>query len=171
MIRPNLIDTGAKWQSASAFLSMSVAAIIGGGAHAETWRTYHNTRFGTTAQFPAGWTMGQPPANNDGRDFSSPDKRATMVVSGIFSTQPREDEFASRAKPDEGETITYEKRGAGWIVVSGTKGDMIFYRKSILTCGDTIWNDLSIEYPATDKAKYDALVDTRGRFAARGPRL
>jgi serine/threonine-protein kinase len=138
---------------------MSIAALITSGAHAETWRTYHNTRFGTTAQYPAGWTMGPPPQNNDGREFSSPDKRASIVIAGIFSTLPREDEIASRAKPEDGETITYAKRGAGWIVVSGTKGDIIFYRKSTLTCGDTIWNDLSIEYPAADKAKYDALVE------------
>jgi hypothetical protein len=62
------------------------------------------------------------------------------------------------AKPLIGETITYEKRGPEWIVVSGTKGDRIFYKKSILTCHDTIWNDLWSEYPDADKQKYEALV-------------
>jgi hypothetical protein len=66
--------------------------------------------------------------------------------------------MAFKAEPAEGETISYEKRGPRWIAVSGTLGDRIFYRKSILTCGDAIWNDVSIAYPAIDKEKYDALV-------------
>ncbi len=128
-------------------------------ANAESWRIYHNTRFGATAQIPANWSMDPAPENNDGRSFTSPDKRAKIVIAGIFAGTPRPDEdIALRAKPNDGEVVTYEKRGIRWIVVSGTKGNVIFYRKSILTCGNSIWNDFSIEYPFAEKEKYDALV-------------
>ena len=43
-------------------------------------------------------------------------------------------------------------------MVSGTRGDTIFYAKHILSCGDQIWNNVHLEYPATEKAAYDALV-------------
>lgn len=126
---------------------------------AEGWRTYRNSRFGATAQFPANWAMDPEPDNNDGRSITSPDKRAKIVIAGIRAEiDAPDDDIALRAKPNEGEVITYQKRAKGWIVVSGTRGDTIFYRKSILTCGGSIWNDLSIEYPSADQEKYDALV-------------
>jgi hypothetical protein len=67
------------------FMLASMAILVAASAGAETWRTYHNTRFGTTAEVPASWKMGPPPENNDGRAFSSPDGRAAIIISGIFS--------------------------------------------------------------------------------------
>jgi serine/threonine-protein kinase len=136
--------------------SAAILAVV--GARAESWRSYHNTRFGTTADVPQSWTMGRPPQNNDGRGFTSPDKRAEIIVSGMFHVLSREEELAIMLEPNQGEAITYQKQGPGWIVVSGVKGDRIFYRKSILSCRDTIWNDVSIEYPAAEKEKYERLV-------------
>ena len=60
--------------------------------------------------------------------------------------------------PDDGATITYRHRGKRVLIVSGVRGDTVFYRKSILSCRDQIWNSVSIEYPAARKAAYDALV-------------
>ncbi len=112
--------------------------------------------------------MDRPPDNNDGRSFTSPDKRAKIVIAGIRGDVLNED-IELRANPNDGEIVTYEKRGPRWIVVSGIKGKMIFYRKSILTCGDSIWNDLSIEYPATEKEKYDMLVKHVSASLLGGP--
>jgi hypothetical protein len=139
-------------------LSAALLVALANGAQAGVWRTYHNTRFGTKADVPASWTMGPPPQNNDGRSFTSPDKRAEITISGIFANIGSNDELASRLIATEGETITYKKRQDKWVVVSGAKGDRIFYRKTVLSCDDTIANDLSIEYPAADKEKYDPLV-------------
>lgn len=135
-----------------------LAILAASSASAENWRAYHNARFGTTAEVPASWRMGAPPENNDGRVFTSPDGRAEIVVSGMFSIGPRSEEFALRLGPLEGETIEYERRGKDWLVVSGIKDDKIFYRKSLLSCGDTIWNSVFLEYPASEKEKYDPLV-------------
>ena len=139
-------------------LSAALLVALANGAQAGVWRTYHNTRFGTTADVPASWTMGPPPQNNDGRFFTSPGKRAEITISGIFANIGSNDELASRLIATEGETITCKKRQDKWVVVSGAKGDRIFYRKTVLSCDDTIANDLSIEYPAADKEKYDPLV-------------
>ncbi|MEF3365514.1 hypothetical protein V3H18_03085 [Methylocystis sp. 9N] len=140
------------------FLAVVLAAFAAQSASAESWRAYHNPRFGTTAEVPQGWRMGAPPENNDGRVFTSPDGRAEIIVSGMFSIGPRKEEFALRLGPLEGETIEYERRGRDWLVVSGVKGEKIFYRKSLLSCRDTIWNSVFLEYPASEKDKYDPLV-------------
>ena len=139
-------------------LLASIAILLAGGARAESWRSYHNERFGTTADAPANWTMGPEPENDDGREFTSPDQHAQLTISGIFANVDANDELASRLEAGQGETITFKKRQGKWVVVSGTKGDRIFYRKTLLSCGDQVANDLFIEYPAAEKEKYDALV-------------
>jgi serine/threonine-protein kinase len=132
--------------------------IYASSVSAESWRSYHNDRFGTTADVPAGWKMEPPPANDDGRIFTSPDGRAELVVNGMFANVADPDELGSRLEPLEGETITYKQRKGNWVVVSGVKGDKIFYRKTLLSCRNTVANNLSIEYPAAEKEAYDALV-------------
>lgn len=137
-----------------------IAILFTFGANAETWRTIHTARFGTTAEVPANWVMDPPPENDDGRVFRSPNGRAQIIVSGIYAIEEgtNAEKMASEGEPEIGTTITYEKRGPDWKVISGIKGGRIFYMKSILTCHDTIWNHLWIEYPEDEKHKYDALV-------------
>ena len=136
-----------------------VASLLCAGvASAEQWRHYKNVRFGASADIPAGWKALPPPENGDGQVFESPDGQATITVSGIFGTESVAEEIALRAKPNSGEAVTYKAVGATSVVVSGTKGDAIFYRRSLASCGNEIWNDLSIEYPAARKADYDAIV-------------
>ncbi|MGA8172082.1 MAG: hypothetical protein WB816_14795 [Methylocystis sp.] len=118
------------------------ASLLTSGARAGDWRVYHNDRFGVTADAPADWITDPPPANNDGQVFVSPDKRARLTISGILVISPREEDFASLLAPNDGETVTYKKRGSASVIVSGIKGDRIFYRKSILSCRGGIWNDI-----------------------------
>ena len=128
-------------------------------ALAASWRSYHNERFGTTADVPADWHAGEPPANGDGLVFTSPDGDATITVFGSLNISDTIAEaFSVYEAPNDGETITYHHRDKRAVVVSGTHGDRIFYRKSILSCGDMVWNSVSIEYPVADKKAYDALV-------------
>ena len=60
--------------------------------------------------------------------------------------------------PSEGETITYKHREPRSIVISGTRGDRIYYAKSMLSCRDNVWNSVRIEYPAARKETFDSLV-------------
>jgi hypothetical protein len=83
------------------------SALVAAGA--ENWRTYHNTRFATTAQIPADWRPRRVPENNDGREFVSPAEPAKIIASGIFSLAPQAEEIASRAEAGNGETIPYHE--------------------------------------------------------------
>lgn len=155
---------GSKLRSMATIAAVFYASAL----YAEGWRSYHNARFGTTAVAPKDWTMGEPPENDDGRVFTSPDNRAEIIVSGSFRAFQKEQEIADRLAPGDGESITYKKTGKDWLVVSGTKGDRIFYRKSLLSCNGAIWNNLSIEYPASEKKKFDPLVTRVARSLRPG---
>ena len=143
----------------AALLVLAVLALAPFAAEAQGWRTYVNPRFGTTAEVPRDWRPGRPPDNNDGLAFVSPDSLSTITVSGGFQVLDTIAEaLRLRAEPNEGERITYRHQTARSIVVSGLRGEHIFYRKSILSCRDTIWNSVSIEYPAARKQAFDALA-------------
>lgn len=133
-------------------LSTATAAQAGG------WQTYRNDRFGATADIPAGWRMGEAPENDDGRVFTSPDGRTTITVSGIFVVLPRFQEIEILTKPNAGETVDYTRQGRNWVVVSGRKGDRIFYKRSLLSCGGAVWNTVYLDYPAAEKAAFDPIV-------------
>lgn len=138
---------------------MLFAAASLASAHGETFRTYANARFGATAEVPSDWRSDPPPENGDGLIFRSPDGLASITVSGMLNIADSPDQAMSeREQAGDGETITFRQRGRRTITVSGLQGDKIFYRKAILVCGDQIWNDLSLDYPAARKAEYDALV-------------
>jgi hypothetical protein len=142
-----------------ALVSIALAVGIANASAADSWQSYTNERFGATADLPTGWTAGEPPANGDGLAFTSPNGEATEIVAGgLAGTESIAQDFQIYSSPDDGETITYKKVGKHSIVVSGTAGDRIFYRKSILACRDQVWDTISLEYPAAKKADYDAIV-------------
>src|SRR5215470_11434418 len=147
-----------RWHT-TALGAIALLALAAAATAEPQYRTYANPRFGTTADVPANWKADPPPANGDGLRFRSPDQRASLTVSGslnIYDTV--EEAMKAYEEPDEGEKITYRHREPRALVVSGTRGDTIFYAKHILSCGDQIWNSVHLEYPLAEKAAYDALV-------------
>ncbi len=152
------------WAVAAAAVAVPYAAGAAG------WQTYVNDRFGSTADIPAGWQAGTPPENGDGLEFTSPDGKATLIVSGGLNVWDRLDEaFAIFATPGEGETITYRHQDRRSIVVSGTRADHIFYRKSILSCHGTVWNSIALDYPAAQKQAFDQIVGHVAASLRPGP--
>lgn len=139
-------------------VALMLALAFTASAHAASWRTYVNERFGSTADVPSDWQAGEAPANGDGLRFLSPDGQAWMIVSGSFQIGSVAEAVSILEAPNDGEQITYRHRETRLVVVSGLKRDRIFYRKSILSCRDTVWNNLAIEYPAARKQVFDAIV-------------
>jgi serine/threonine-protein kinase len=64
-----------------------------------------------------------------------------------------------RIARQEGETVTYFRREADWIAVSGLKGGRIFYRKAVLACSGKVWHHIEFEYPAALKRRMDPFVN------------
>jgi serine/threonine-protein kinase len=141
-------------------LALALALLLAAlPASAQGWRTYVNGRFGTTAQVPADWRPGREPDNGDGLAFTAPDGEASITVSGGLHVLDTVGEAMDIIEePNEGETVTYRSRNRRAVTVSGTKGQRIFFRRSILSCRDTVWNTVQIEYPAARKVAFDPLV-------------
>jgi hypothetical protein len=142
-----------------ALVVASMAALHPASAE-QGYRNYRNTRFGVSADVPSDWKAGPEPENNDGMVFSSPDASATITVSGILNADNRTafKVMFEEQRAGDGERVTYRRAGGGEAVISGIRGATIFYRKTILSCGDQVLNHLVIEYPLAQKQVFDALV-------------
>ena len=140
-------------------------------AHAqEAWATYRNTRFGTSVEYPARFRPGRPPDNNDGLSFIAPDG-ATLSVWGSLNVEEHDVaglEAFLRENPKAGERITYRASGANWLVLSGTRGDRIFYKRHLLSHRNEIINAFEISYPAALGGTYDPIVSRLSRSLRPG---
>jgi hypothetical protein len=113
---------------------------------------------------PRSWSLEAPEAQSNERRFVAPDRTAWLSVyaTAARSTAPRADLDAIKEVP--GGRITYEREERDWIVVSGFRGDRIFYRKAMLACDNRRWHHIDFEYPASRKKAFDRFV-TRVSYA------
>jgi hypothetical protein len=129
---------------------------------AQELRPYSDPRFGTSAEVPAGWrsTSVEQGSGVSGRYFHSPDGETWIAVFGrtvAANVNPR----AASIAPDE--RVTYRADGPGWFVRSGLRGDRIFYRKALISCGGRVAHLMAFEYPASRKRDHDRLVTVMSR--------
>jgi hypothetical protein len=139
------------------FVGLSVLA---GPARAEQWLTYHNDRYGTTIDYPDQFKAEPPSDADDGRKF----KDAQGVEFAVYASYNALDFNLAKYQDDTlknldaGQVVTYQAHGDNWFVISGTKGDSIFYGRHLLSHGNQMTEVFSITYPASAKASYDPLV-------------
>ncbi len=124
------------------------------------WTTYHNARFGTTADYPADlFTVKErPPDNSDGQTFRTADGSATLLIYGTHNIEedtPRSYVEKYFDKPE----VTYKRTRSSFFVVSGVRNGEIFYHRcNFPRQADGIINCLELRYPAKEKAQWDAIV-------------
>lgn len=153
--------------AAAAFITMAGAAAtiaipnsamadqfedLGGG-----WQGYVNERFGTRLVFPSIFTPAEAPEAGDGRRFLSDD--ATLEV---YAWENIDGETASSLKRrllgSTGYTdVTYSPSGRSWLVVSGYRGDNIFYEKYFFRGGEI--HGFGMEFPSEKKPRYAPIVE------------
>ena len=129
-------------------------------AKADQWLTYHNDRYGTTIDYPGQFKPEPPPDADDGRKFKDAQGAEFAVYASYnaldFDLAKYQDFILKNLDP--GEAVTYQAQGGNWFVVSGTKGDSIFYERHLLSHGGQMTEAFSITYPAAAKLSYDPMV-------------
>lgn len=127
------------------------------------WAVYKNERFGYRLVYPELWFNSEPEsANGDGRAFSTPDGRARIVVFGARNTEglsPRQYRATLLEEFGGYDELTYSPLGRTWFVLSGFRGDRIYYQKVMFSCAGRIVNVLSISFPAAEKPRYAPLIE------------
>lgn len=142
------------WFAAACVMALSTAA-----ASAQGLRLYEHAGSGTRALVPAAWRAGQPDGTLEGgARFLSPDGSAAQAVWGTARPIGNLHDHMQLLAEAGGIRVTYAPRRRGWFVLSGYRGNRIFYMKAIRACGRV--HHVSLEYPARLKRSYDPLVTT-----------
>jgi len=141
-------------------LVFAIVALPASAAAQEVWATYRNDRFGTTIEYPARFRPGRPPENNDGLSFVATDG-ATLSVWGSLNVMEHDiaglEKFL-RESLHAGERITYRAAGKNWLVLSGARGERVFYRRHAFSHRNEIVNAFEISYPSGLATSYDPIV-------------
>lgn len=129
-------------------------------AKADQWLTYQNDRYGTTIDYPAQFKAEPPPGADDGRTFTSADGAKFSVYASYNAENFNLAEFQdfTLKNLDVGQAVAYKASGNNWFVISGTKGDSIFYERHLLSHGGQMTEGFSMSYPAAAKQTYDPVV-------------
>lgn len=140
------------------------------------WERYVNARFGTSAEVPArGFTAEPVPANNDGQIWKSADGRGSIAVYGsylvVVDTFKQYRNFMLNTARGDGVDITYNVVGHGWFAYSGYLGNDIVYARVLISnnCNETVVNHIYLQYPKSQKRRYDPIVTRLAKTLANVP--
>ncbi len=124
---------------------------------------YVNPRFKYAIDYPSFLVAQAEPDNADGRTFQYQDMELKIYGTSLYSTVSGEAwtiptlmADALRNKKEDGETVTYKKSSADWLVLSGYRGDQIFYLKAMIQ-GESV-KCFEFRYPASSKKYFDPVI-------------
>jgi hypothetical protein len=127
------------------------------------WTTYKNDELGYSFYFPSTFLEPQSiAAKSEAKTFLSPDKRAKVVVSAVENDEGFTlASYRSAILGEFGgyERLDYSPTGRTWFVLSGYRGENIYYQKVLFSCGNRVINVFSMTFPIADRAFYEGLVE------------
>jgi hypothetical protein len=133
---------------------------VGAETGVPAWHSYHNDRYGTTIDYPDLFKAEPPPDSNDGRKFIAADGAEFAVYASYntldFDLAKFHDFTIKNLDPKA--AVTYQARGDDWFVISGTRGDNVFYERETLSHKAQMTEGFFMNYPSSRKQTYDPIV-------------
>jgi hypothetical protein len=127
------------------------------------WSNYTNERFGFTLSYPSSVFRPQPPSDNgDGQTFLTDDGRAKVVVYATLNDEKfSPQQYRKTILKEFGgyDQMDYSPSGRTWFVLSGFRGDAIYYQKVMFSCGNRVISALSVTFPRAEKKFYEGLIE------------
>lgn len=159
-------------------LAATVATAVAAAATTATqgWSTYKNERFGFQISYPGGLFLPQETPNiESGALWATADNSARLIATA--APNDTGGTLASYREFVMGETYAgakfdYTPIRNSWFVLSGSKDDNIFYERIDFVCDGRFIYGWQINYPASQRRKFDLIVDAihRSYKVGRGDR-
>ena len=123
-----------------------------------TYQTYRNEKHGFSVRYPS--RIMQPSSevgNGNGRTFRALDGSASLLAYATGQATPQQvqrrfEEQTTNPALD----ITYRTHGDGWYVLSGYRGDNIFYER--VEARDSTMKVMRMFYERSQEARFDPIV-------------
>jgi hypothetical protein len=129
----------------------------------ERWTDQRDSQFGFSYSFPEPLFASVAGDGKPGFHYFASNARGAKFLVGAWDNH--EDSTPAHFKrwmiANVGgyEEITYQPRGRSWFVLSGYRGDQIYYEKVMFSCEGRIVNILAIAYPTAERALFDPMVE------------
>jgi curved DNA-binding protein CbpA len=150
-------------EGAEAQVGSTVAALSQSRRRGSGWTTYENTRFSFALKYPADvFAIDIGTANENDRTFRSTDGDAllrifaTENISGVTPAKYRRSLIEGRYA---GVDLDHSPQRKFWFVLSGTRGDKVFYEHVIFSCDTKAIHGWQMIYPSSERTIYDLVVD------------
>jgi hypothetical protein len=138
-----------------ALATLLAATGPGPAAAQSTWSSYVDSRFGTRIDYPSDLftdlSLGEEGAVFEGAGARLQVSAAEQHVRGPADLRDR------MAETPGYEDVTYSPEGRNWLVVSGYRGDLVFYEKYFIVDGTV--QGFVLEYPEADRDLFDPIVE------------
>lgn len=139
-----------------AFGSLSLAAT-------ERWIELHDPQFGFKYSFPEALFASVAGDGKPGFHYFAANSSDAKFLVGAWDNRdgatPQHFKRWMIANAGGYEEITYQPRGRSWFVLSGYRGDQIYYEKVMFSCRERIVNILAIAYPIAERDRFDPIVE------------
>ncbi len=144
------------------FLLLGTYLALSPASAGDQWRTYREPTFGFVYSYPE--ELFDQTGGDDRPSFhyyESPGSEAKFFV-GAWNNEGDTPKSLKRWLKENGEDygeITYNPGGRSWFVLSGYRGDQIYYQKVMFSCGGRVANIFAIAYPTASRELYDPVVE------------
>jgi hypothetical protein len=141
------------------------AAVYGSVGNAATtpWSHEQDRDFGFRFSYPrALFTQIQGDEKPAFHYFVSPNSDAKLMVGAWNNREGGSPEQFKRwlmANVGGYDELTYRPRGRSWFVLSGYRGDDIYYEKVMFSCAGQVVNVMAVTYPSGERNIYDPVVE------------
>ena len=106
------------------------------------------------------------PIEGDGKPsfhyFETPSSEARFLVGAWNNAKGQSPESLKRWLIENVggyDETTYRPRGRSWFVLSGYRGNLIYYEKVMFSCAGSLVNVFAITYPVEQRDMYDPIVE------------
>ncbi len=145
------------------------------------WVKYYDSQYGLSFLYPASIFEPLEPSGFDMLDADEGEGQGVQLISrdgeariwawGALNSKNlslKEYKHLIRDKAKRIGTVTYQPNGDNWFALSGYKGDLIFYRKVIMSCHGYVINSLHIEFPKNRRRLYEPIVEHMENYFRTG---
>lgn len=127
------------------------------------WSSYNDPNVRMQLSYPtAVFRPDHAKTSPAGRVFVTADGNARLLIGELENvdrhTPATYQKFIS-AESYSGAMFDYKPVGGSWTVLSGTRGDTMFYQKVVFSCDARLISTFAITYPTRERAFFDPIVE------------